>query len=245
MAVIPINPGDVIVFCGDSITDQGVFRPAVAMINESITPRVSAGAIAAGGGASVARGGGAFCATVPLQPIVPIMSGTPGDTASSIASNVTGRITSHNPDAVVLFVGVNDCLTATPLANFNASLDTILADIAAFADIPVMMLSIFVLGEQWAAGPVWDNHFDPPPGNPGFTPSIVQYDNETQTAIADTTLSQAEYLDLRGPTLTLESIINAPAPGAALGVLTLDQVHPNGRGQIWISQLTVAGMAVS
>lgn len=243
---IPISGGDVVVFCGDSITDQGVFRPAVLALNEQLPDRRSAAAVAVSGRALATGSGRAVAATVPEDPIVPIMSGVPGDEISSIAANVPGRITDYNPDVVFLFVGVNDCLVATPLANFNASYDTVLAGIRAYADIPVCCLSIFEIGEQWVSGPLrWDNHYDPPPSDPTFTPSIAQYDTQIQTAVTDSTLSNAEFLDLRAPTLAYEAAHNTPEPGAADGVLTYDGVHPNARGQNWISGLVVANCVVT
>ncbi len=242
---IAIAPNDIVVFCGDSITDQGVFTPAINLINDRLTPRRHNAGIAAvrtSIPAVGARGNG----SVPLLPIRPVISGTPGDTASSIASNVPGRITNFNPDAVVLFVGVNDALSATPLATFNTAMDTILAGIAAYdATTPTEVLSIFTAGEQWTTGPVWDNALDPPPSNPGYTPSIVQYATESQQAITDSSLTHAEFLDLRAPTLVYEAANNLPMPGSGSGVLTLDGVHPNARGQSWISGLTVAGMTIS
>lgn len=243
--MIPISGGDRVVFCGDSITDQGVFRPAVLAINEQLSARrPGAGYVVSG--RTVAAGGRGVAATVPRQPIVAIMSGVPGDEISSIAANIPGRITNYNPDVVFLFVGVNDCLVATPLANFNASYDSVLAGIRAYGDIPVCCLSIFEIGEQWVSGPLrWDNNYDPPPSNPGFTPSIAQYDTQIQTAVNDSTLSDAEMLDLRAPTLVQEAALNTPEPGAASGVLTVDGVHPNPRGQNWISGLVVANCTVT
>jgi lysophospholipase L1-like esterase len=243
---VSIAPGDTVVFCGDSITDQGVFGPAINGINLLVTPRQS-GASRATTRANMARGSSrGVAASVPQQPIKAIISGTPGDTVASIAGNVANRITNHNPDVLVLFVGVNDALTATNLAAFNASYDSILSQVAAFADIPTLVLSIFVIGEQWATpGPVWNNSFDPPPSNPGFTPSIAQYDTEIQTAVADTTLTDCDYLDLRPPTLAYEVANNTPEPGAANGILTTDNVHPTRRGQVFISNLVVAECVVS
>jgi len=243
--MIPIAPNDIVVFCGDSITDQGVFRPAIDAINLRLTPRRPGGSIAVVRSRIPSRGG--VSVSVPRQPIRPIISGTPGDTAESIAVNIPGRITNFNPDAVVLFVGVNDALTATPLATFNAAIDTILAGIAAYdATTPTMVLSIFTAGEQWSAGPVWDNALDPPPSNPGYTPSIAQLDAEKVTAIADSTLTTAEYLDLRAAALAFLAAHNTPAPGAHDGFLTSDGVHPLiPFGQVFISDLVVAGMAVS
>lgn len=244
---IPVSGGDRIVFCGDSITDQGVFNPAVAMINEQLSDRVSCPAVAVSGRAfAPSAAQRAVSATAPQNPIVPIMSGVPGDEISSIAADIPGRITNYNPDVVVLFVGVNDCLVATNLASFNSSYDTVLAGIASYGNVPTMCVSIFEINEQWVSGPVrWDNHYDPPPSNPSFTPSIAEYDSEIQTAVDDTTLTQAEFLDLRADTLVYESQINTPEPGAADGVLTSDGIHPTPKGQYWISSLVVAGMNVT
>lgn len=243
---IPISSGSRVVFCGDSITDQGVFGPAIIAINEQLPDRLPARARATSGRAFAGGAQRAVCATVPREPIVAIISGVPGDTIASIAANVPGRITNYNPDVVFMFIGVNDCLHATALAPFNADYDTVLAAIAAYGDIPVCCMSIFEIGEQWVSGPLrWDNHYDPPPSNPSFTPSIAQYDSEIQTAIADSTLSAAEFLDLRAPTLVYEGAHNTPEPGAPDGVLTYDGVHPNARGQNWISGLVVANCNVT
>jgi lysophospholipase L1-like esterase len=243
---IPVAPDNVVVCCGDSITDQGVFKPAIDQINLALTPRQTAGSVAQGG-VAVAVGGGAVCATVAQRPIRAVISGTPGDTAEQIALSVGPRITDHNPNVVILFVGVNDALVATPLATFNAAMDTILAGIAAYNPAtPTLIVSIFTAGEQWLAGPVWDNALDPPPSNPGYTPSIAQLNTEQQTAIADSTLTHCQFLDLRGPTLAYEAANNLPAPGAHDGILTSDGVHPLiPKGQNFISSLVVATMAIS
>ena len=107
---IPVGPGDTVVFVGDSITDQGCFGPAIDAINLLLTPRLSGAAdMPRGGRADMARGSSrAIAASVAAQPIHAIISGVPGNTVEDIASNVSGRITDYNPDAVVMFAGVND-----------------------------------------------------------------------------------------------------------------------------------------
>ena len=154
-------------------------------------------------------------------------------------ANIDTWILATNPEVLVLEFGRNDVapplppFTPTPLVDFRASYDAVLDQtLAAFPSCKIVCLSILCDGEQWAAGPVWNNAFDPPPSNPGYTPSIAEFNAQIQ---ASCVAHGGLYIDLRGPALLVEAALNTPAPGAGVGPLTIDGTHPNAAGQLLMS----------
>ena len=56
--------------------------------------------------------------------------GVSGGLASTIRTQFMGRAQAANPDVVVLFTGVNDCVQGVPLPQFERELDGLLAGLA-------------------------------------------------------------------------------------------------------------------
>lgn|SRR5678815_1983766 len=247
-----VRPGDQVVFVGDSITAaawMSVTGGLVDQINAQIPvvnmPRV---ATVAGGAAIATLAPGARAATVAAvstQSVIRVVnSGVPGNKAADIAADVAGRITNYNPNVVVMLIGVNDAVNVTSLASFQTSIHTILSTTrAALPSCKIVVLSILWWSEQWAAGPVWNNFYDPPPSNPTYTPSIAEYNAILQSECAAVS---GTYIDTRAPALAYEAANNTPAPGAVQGILTQDRIHPTiPLGQVQIGNWCIGSFTVT
>lgn len=250
MAAI-VNPGATFVAVGDSITAAGwptVSGGLVDQINDQIPvvdePRYST---LAGGASTSTLAGGASRASVASvathSTINVINSGVAGNKAADIAADVAGRITDHAPDVMVLLIGVNDAINATSLASFQTSINTILSTThSALPTCQIVVLSILWWSEQWAAGPVWNNFYDPPPSNPTYTPSIAEYNAILQSECAAV---GGTYIDTRAPALAYEVANNTPAPGDVSGILTQDRIHPNATGQFQMGNWCIGSFTVT
>jgi lysophospholipase L1-like esterase len=248
----PVSPLDIIVFVGDSITEQGWFNPAVAAIDAGFVPRVSPGGRATGA-VGVATGKVASVTPTSFTPSLQVVnSGESGDGVQNIVANVATRITAFNPTLVVLEVGVNDCLGDTDLGLFTTDYNSILDQtIAANPGVKIMCVPIITIGEQWktvSGVPQWNDKLVPPPSNPTFTPWIDDYNAVIQAAC---TRVGANYVETRNEYLAYESTHNTPQIGSFDNVLTLplpsnpNGVHPNSAGQVFLGNIWQTHLVVS
>lgn len=162
----------------------------------------------------------------PVKGLVAINSGVNGNTIADIEDDIAGRITDYNPDVVVLEAGINDAAAIpdpTPTEDFRASYDNVLETVKlVLPDVQIVCVGILSDGELWGASP-----------SPHFTGNDFDTDIETLEAQIQASAEEhgAYYVSVRTPAALAESTLNAPAPGAATGILTLDGVHPNATGQ--------------
>ncbi len=248
---IPVHDGTNVVFCGDSITAQGWFWSTQSQVGgtnllvdqlSSVTVKTRPGAVVNGGATATLANGAVASTVVPVAlggQINAINEGHGQKQIGDALANISAWILSHSPQVLVLEFGRNDVapplppFTPTTLVSFRTSYDAVLDQtLAAFPSCAIVCISILCDGEQWAAGPVWNNAFDPPPSNPGYTPSIVEFNAQIQ---ASCLAHGGVYIDLRAPALLVEAALNTPAPGAGVGPLTIDGTHPNATGQSLMS----------
>lgn len=247
-AAVALHPSDTVVFVGDSITHQGWYSDTQSLVggtgllvNQILPPLVGPrrGIVTGNSGtvAASSRGGNVASVTGGGQ-INAVMSGVDGNKIGDIEAAISARITSFNPVAVVIEVGVNDNRglntgIPTPLATFRASYDNVLTTtISALPSVKFVCVGILLVQEHWAAGspPIFSgNPYDVPSGA-GFTPSITQYNTEIQGSCVN---HGGQYIDVRGPAAIAESVQNTPAPGVVDGILSqpADGIHPSIAGQ--------------
>lgn len=230
-----LSSRDTVVFVGDSLTagtPTPWFTTAVATINAAFVPtnKVYGGIVT--GRSATATGGVVSVAPTPNAPVInAINSGVGGNQVNDILIAIPARITNFNPTAVVMCIGINDCVVGnTPLATYRASLDSIWA--AVLAHNPACKLwaaSIYCWGEMFNAGPVWNNPYDGPPGsgNP-LGLYITDYNGQAQASVI---AAGGLFSESRNETLALIASLSSP-PGNHTGPTTLDGEHPNtGFGQ--------------
>ena len=231
---IPAHVGTPIVFVGDSITFEGWFSAEQSTVSgtDLLADQLSPVAVqprpgsVSGTVASATGNVGSVASVVGGNQIYAINSGVSGNKAADIAANVASRITNYNPQAIVLYVGVNDI--GGNQAAFGASYASILSQITAWNPaVPVVCLSILSYGEQWQFPPLlWYS------GETGT--QIPQYNAYIQSAAAS---AGATYVNLSTAALNYEQVHNAPQIGAFSGILTRDGIHPLAVGQRFISDL--------
>lgn len=197
----PYQDGTRIVFLGDSITafewfDNGVPDALLPQLNATISP----------------------------GSIVAINSGVAGNKIADIQADIAGRVIAHNPDIVVIEAGTND-VGNTELPDYQASWLSVLAQIRAWKpDIPIVVLSIFLIFEQWQTfnGTPRLHNFNDEGG--GATKTIEAYNDAARGTLGSIS-PHAAWVDLRAPALAYEVANNTPEPGAPSGILTSDGVH--------------------
>ncbi len=239
---VTVRPGNKVVFVGDSITlaawyavTGGLVDQINAQIPTVVAPRY---ATLAGGARAATLAPAAVAATVaPVSiqsPIRVVNSGVSGDETANIDAAVAARITDYNPDVIVLLVGVNDVNLLESTAFITTHYGSILSQIRAWSPtVPIACLSILFIGELWGAGPVWANAKD----------TAL---NDANTAIQGLCATyNATYIDARARALTYETVNNAPAPGAASGILTSDGIHPNATGKLQLGDWTIGSFTVT
>lgn len=146
-------------------------------------------------------------------------SGIAGDRAVWLASQVHDRIASFSPDVVVVMIGINDIRVGTSSAVIGAAMGSILYGIRAECPAAqILVVSMFLMGEQWLSGPLrWA---------PASDNNITA--GNTQIQAAATTYGAA-YADVRDSALLWEQANNTPEPGVDLNKLTwsVDNFHPS------------------
>lgn len=221
---------DTLVFVGDSLTagtPTPWFTTAVATINAAFTPTNKQYPAIATGGRSVVTGGVGVVAITPNTPTINVVnSGIGGNQVSDISTNITTRITNFNPTAVVMCIGINDCVVFnTPLATFRAACDAIWTAVkTANPTCKLWAVSLYCWGELFSAGPVWNNPYDGPPaiGN-SLGLYITDYNAQAQASVI---AAGGLFSENRNETLALIASLSSP-PGAHAGPTTLDGEHPN------------------
>lgn len=226
-----VRPGDTAVFVGDSITQAGWMSVAGGLVDQinaqfPVVNRPRAGALRAGATPAVLAPGARPATLAPVATqarITAINSGIAGNDTADIEAAVGPRITDHNPDVVVILIGINDVTFGVPLATIEVNYDSILSQIRAWsATVQIVCISILYYGEQWVAGPAWDNF-------PDFDSQI----DAANDAIRDLCpLYDATFIDARADSLLYEATHNLPEPGERDGILTQDGLHPNETGQL-------------
>ena len=138
---------------------------------------------------------------------------------------------------VVLLVGINDVTNSVPEATIKANYDSILSQVRVWSGtVGIACISVLFKGEQWAAGPVWSNA-----ASGGFDAAIDACNADIQSLCVTYGCS---YIDMRSLALTYETVNNAPAPGVASGILTLDGMHPNPTGQLQMGNWGIGSFQV-
>jgi len=189
---------DRVVFVGDSNTANGYYAEAGGLIDQ----------------------------LGPLGDSLTIVnSGVGGNKIADIEADVAARITDHNPDVVVLWVGVNDASAGTLAAAFRADHDSTLAQILAWdPTVQIVCVSILLSGELWSSvGPAFA-------GN-AFDAAIDALNVEIAASAA---AAGVTYVDIRTPGALYESQVNLPEPGNTLGFLTNDGLHVFGVGEVLV-----------
>jgi lysophospholipase L1-like esterase len=239
-----VRPGNLVVFVGDSITQAGWFSVAGGFVDQVnaqiptvIAPRYAT--LAPGSAAATVAPGAATAsvASVAIQNTIrTVNSGIAGNQTADIAAAVAARITNYNPDVVVLLIGINDITFGVPFGTTMTNYESILSQVRAWSTtVQIACLSVLFYGEQWAAGPVWDN-------SPTYDAPIDAVNAAVQALC---TTYNATYVPVRPQALTYETINNAPAPGAPSGILTLDRFHPNANGQLQIGSFSIGSFTVT
>lgn len=245
---IPVTAGTTTVFCGDSLTAEGWFSDVESAVGgtnllvdqlSSVTVQQWPGIVTNGALVSSATGEiGSNVAVPGGGQINAINSGHGQKQIGDCLANINSWILDFFPEVLVLEFGRNDVapplppFTPTTLISFRASYDAVLDQtLAMFPDCKFVCLSILCDGELWLPGPVWNNFFDPGTAEPGYTPSIVEFNQQIQeSCIAHGGI----YIDLRTPLLAFE-VANNPQPSTATGIATIDGTHPNASGQLLMS----------
>lgn len=231
MATQPLSSRDTVVFVGDSIT-AGTPTPwyttGVATINAAFVPTNKTYAASATGNHATATGGVGSVASTPNTPVITtVNSGVGGNEIGQIASAIPARITNFNPTAVVMEVGINDCVVGnTTLVSFRASSDSIWAAVlAANPTCKLWAMSIYVWGELFDAGPIWTGPYDGPPSG-GTNPAGVSIPDYNASLKASVESFGGIFVETRNETLALIASLSSP-PGNHVGPTTLDGEHPN------------------
>lgn len=195
---IAVHGAALVLFTGDSITAMnwmGVKGGLVDQINAQLASQAA-------------------------SPISVVNTGVAGDTAAVLSAQVAARITSYNPDIIVIEEGING-ESETP-SQMGSDYASILDQIRAWSStVPIVCVSILAYYEQWVPGP-------PPAAIPAN--DVTPY-NVALKAACDSFVNTT-WQDNYGPFYVYESIHNAPAPGLASGVLLKDDRHPNPTGQL-------------
>ncbi len=230
--MIPVRSGNVVLFAGDSITAFGwptVSGGLVDQINAQLGPfqasfmATSSGVAAKTSGVIATVG----TVTVPKIPIRVANTGVPGFTSDDILADMTTYIFNPNPDVLILEIGTNEHPGATPpfpLSKSQANLISIINQTRAWKPgIPIGIVSLLTFDEQWDSGPplAWS----PPDADTDAHNAMKQSVCASYTGV--------QYLEIRVPALTYESLHNLPGPpGTTSGTLTGDGRHPNATGQV-------------
>lgn len=243
---IPVHAGTRTVFCGDSLTAQGWFWSRESQVGGTnlLVDQLSPPTVRARPGVNVGR---VSSATGTIGQVAAVSGGgqinaiNQGHGQKQIGdclANISAWILAHSPQVLVLQFGRNDVnpplppFTPTTLVSFRSSYDAVLDQtLAAFPSCAIVCLSILCDVEQWTtvnSVPVWNNAFDPPPSDPGYTPSITEFNAQIQQSCV---AHGGTYVDLRAPALAYEAANNTPAPGVGQGIITIDGTHPNAIGQ--------------
>lgn len=164
------------------------------------------------------------------SPIVEINTAINGQKVADIDVNFVAQISSQNPDAVVLFIGLNDA-TNPPTVGLQASIDSLSAKLVALGK-PVLWLSIAENGSQWSAGPVW--------GNGQADVDIATVNAMIQAAC---TANGFRFVDLRTPLLADNAARNLPAPGSQT-FHTYDRLHLRPLAQVIVGDAVLAQCTV-
>jgi hypothetical protein len=249
--LIPVDGGSLGLFNGDSIT-AGLW-PEVAgglidRLNDQFPIVTKCRLSRSGGGARRSRpaAGGAFpsrCAPVSTrQHILTVNTAVAGNKTEDIALSVGPRITDHDPDWIVLLIGINDVINAIDPAVSEANVRSIMTQIRAWsATVPVLWLSLLLFGgELWAAGPPLS--WGP---NPPFLkdPAIDAFNVMLQAVCAD--FPGCTYNDMRAQLLAWESQNNTPEPGVQVGPFASGGPHPLiPSGQILMGQWGIGSFSV-
>lgn len=240
---VPVAPGNLLLFVGDSRTAQAYFAVAdglIDQINAQIPTVVAPRYSSLGGGATASSlAGGATMSTVAdvtIHNVVRVVnSGVGGNKTADIAADVPGRITDHDPDVVVLFVGINDITFGVPLEDTLDNYESILTQIRAWSPtVPIVCVSELWYGEQWLSGPLrWSN-------TPDYDAAIDAVCSG-YAALAST--YSATSIDVRSPFLVYESVNNVPEPGAR-GFTSDDGLHPGPVGQLQLCNEMISSFTV-
>jgi hypothetical protein len=207
-----VHTGARVVSPGNSITARGWINPTgglLDIINAKLTKvpaRNVTGAVLATmvPGSTIAKSMGCLY----------INTGINEQTIEDIEENVGPQITDHDPDLVVMLIGVNNVAARTDPAVFAAKFTSTMAQIRAWSStVPIVCVSILCYGEIWAAGPVWNN---------GVTDTDFLEPFNTTIQAACVTYN-ATYTELRAKLLAIEPLIN---PTQANAAFTTEGVHP-------------------
>lgn len=249
-AQIQVHDGTNVLMLGDSLTAQGYFWSQQSQVGgtnllvDQLSPVTVKQRFATVSGVP-AKATGVLATVVPVAlggQINAINQGHGQKQIGDALANFSTWVAPFNPAVVVIEFGRNDVnpplppFIPTTLVSYRASYDAVIAQTqAAFPGVRIVCLSIFMDQEQWitvGGVPTWNNLFDPPPSNPTYTPSIVEFNVQTQQSCVN---HGGTYIDLRAPALAVEAALNTPEPGSIVGPLTIDDTHPNAAGQSLIS----------
>lgn len=224
---------------GDSITVQQWYAAAGGLFDQmnaaaklvANTGGAAHGASFTGPKGQVSGPAGIVSAAPEAAPIINISAvGGNSFKISDINANYGTFITPFVP-LTFLFLEcvVNDVVSntdpATHLAQYGAFLDRVRAD---SPNVRVLCLGAFCNGEQWLTGP---NRY-----SSGLTGNV--WDQNVAACCAARPL-WTEYADQAVNTLAYQVANNTPSPGVNTGILTLDGVHPNPTGQVFMATSNV------
>lgn len=232
---IPVQAGTRIVFPGDSTAANAWYdetQSSVGGTNLLVQQLSSVADVARVGSVSGTVGAatghvGSVAPVVGGGQVYAIDTGVGGWQTADLLANLNARVMAHNPDVVVITIGINDVRQVpgpVTLAQFRANCDAINSQIqAALPGVPVVWMAVFCFREQWSSTPP-PAHFA---GNP-VDADIALFNAQMQASALS---FGYVYCDDRSPAALLESTLNTPAPGAIDGILTLDGIHQNAAGQ--------------
>lgn len=235
-ATVTIRPANTVLLTGDSISTAPFWGPtAMNAIDSQFIPDSLGVKYGARGTVTTATVTGAIgtvaTSTAPPPTIIRVFTGVSGSTVSLLANNVSTLITSYSPDVIWIHSGVNDVPGNNPTA-FSASVTSLLSQLRTWSPtVQILWSGIWMRGEVWAAGPVWDN---------GADDAVIDSFNGIISAACAT--YGATYVDNRGPALTYEAAHNPTK--ADSGIQSTDGIHPNATGITQISNNVVASCQV-
>jgi len=259
---MPITAGKWLLFVGDSITATGANEGGFAWFDgpgglldqlEGIwgappTAAKTTGTVAAGTIAPIVTGEvGIVTATVPGYKTVAVSSlGQSGANSTALATLVGTAIQlvpTYTVPIVILEGGINDAAEiqggSRTIAQYIAGKDSQYAQILArWPTAMIIDLSCLCKGEEWAAGPVWNNTVFP------FDTQIEDVDDETQIKVAAT--AGAVYVNNRDALLVWEAVNNPGMASEGFAVI-IDgtAVHPTFAGMILMGQTFITDVGVT
>lgn len=229
--MVPFYSGNKILCSGDSITAQGY--PTVSggfqdLLTAKLTPYTASYTATAGGVAAKSANGAVSAiagppvtvprGTFPTGSISIINTGIPGQTSGQLAADVANQITSHNPDVVVVLIGINDISSPTPdPVAYGVNVQSIVTQVRAWSStVPIGLVSPLTFGDSWTAGPPVAFLSE------GGDSTVLAFCAQLQTIAANNT--GVTYIPARDGMLAWEVTNNAPAPGVE-GTL-FNERHP-------------------